>query len=64
MSTYASILARSPVYEFVSAKHNSYWEAKSQQIEKMLQRMEVLLFILYIRIKGEDRKSISGRLGG
>ena len=38
----------------MSQTGNNCQEAKSQQIEKMLQRMAVLPFILYIRIKGED----------
>ena len=37
---------------------DSCWEAKSQQIEKMLQRMALLHFTLYIRIKGEDIRAL------
>lgn len=37
-------------------------EAKLQEIEKMLQRMEVLQLILYIGIKGEDIKTVTRNL--
>ena len=39
---------------YFSQTENNYREVKSQRIEKTLQRMAVLHFILYIRIKGED----------
>ena len=38
----------------MSQTDDNHWEGKSQPIEEMLQKMAVLPFILYIRIKGED----------
>lgn len=34
-------------------------EAKSQQIEKMLQEIAILQCVLYVRIKGEDGRTIT-----
>ena len=39
---------------YLNQTEDNCWEAKSQQIEKMLQKMAVLPLVLYIRIKGED----------
>ena len=44
---------REVLWVYLSQTDNC-WEAKPQQIEKMLQKMVVLHLILYISIKKED----------
>ena len=41
------------------SQNNGHWEAKSEQIEKMFQRMAVLQLILYIKIKRGDLRRVT-----
>lgn len=44
---------------YLSQTDNNCWEAKSQWIEEVLQKMAILHLILYIRIKGRDIKGVT-----